>query len=211
MVDVKVIYEHKNQDNYHNNDGFGWGFSNYDPMINAFGNAVVHESDNDYQGDDYVLYDNEGRVGHLIFGWGSCSGCDSLQACTSWEELQDLCDHLEGSIRWFDSYESALTWFCEHDWEGDWSWGRDKSREYRDESVKYLMDKIDPILTDKEIKHWGLAVFHTHIADGERAVPKYIKDVVEDRILNEKDLDLIRKNYLRRLEIAVEAGEEYDA
>lgn len=80
--------------------------------------------DKDYQGDFYILYGDEGGsgpFGFLNFGWGSCSGCDALQACDSWEEIQELYNNLESSILWFNNAKQAFDWFMNHDWDGDYS------------------------------------------------------------------------------------------
>lgn len=133
MIDVKTIYEP---------DEFGW--SNYDPMINAFGKVVIQVDDDDYSGDTRVLYDNNGKIGHLVFGWGSCSGCDALQACYgNYDELQELCNELEQSIKWFDSAKEALDWFKSHDWEGDYSWHDDETEKYVERAIEYLSVRGD--------------------------------------------------------------------
>lgn len=127
MIDVKTIYE---------DEPFGW--YDYDPMINAFGNVVIQVSDNDYQGDTRVLYNNNGKIGHLIFGWGSCSGCDALQACESYDDLQELCNELENDIEWFDDAKEALAWFKSHDWQGDFIWHDENGMKYVEQAISYL-------------------------------------------------------------------------
>ena len=127
MVDVKKIYEASS---------FGW--YDYEPMIKAFGNVAVRVDDNAYQGDTRVLYNNGGRIGHLIFGWGSCSVCDALQGCNTLEEVQELCNNLERSIKWFVTPKEALEWFERHDWEGEYSWFYSETQEYVDKAIKYL-------------------------------------------------------------------------
>lgn len=104
-----------------------WGWTDYQPMLDAFGNIVVQIDDHDYQGDSRVLYDEAGRIGILIFGWGSCSGCDALQACKSIEDVQQLCDELQDEIKWFDDKNQALQWVLTHDWRGDYSWHRERN------------------------------------------------------------------------------------
>lgn len=129
MIDVKNLYKEER---------FGW--YDYDPMIEAFGNVAVRDDDRDYQGDTRVLYNNGGRIGHLIFGWGSCPGCDALQACGSLDDVQELCDSLEESIMWFETPKAALEWFTSHDWRGDYSWYYNETREYVDKAIKYLSE-----------------------------------------------------------------------
>lgn len=97
--------------------------ADYDPMIEDFGNVLFRVDDDDYQGDSYVFYgnmDKDSRFGYLNFGWGSCSGCDALQRCSTWEEVQELYEFLHSQIKWFDSAKEAYKWFTEHDWKGDY-------------------------------------------------------------------------------------------
>lgn len=130
-IDVRTLYE----------DDGGWGWYNYTPMIEAFGKVAIRVDDKDWQGDTRILYDNDGEIGYLIFGWGSCSGCDALQACEDFEDLQRLCDQLQEMIDWFESRDAALTHFREHDWRGDFSWHSDETREFVDKAIAYLEEK----------------------------------------------------------------------
>lgn len=113
---------------------------NYQPILESFGSIAIQVCDDHFSGDSRVLYNVDGRIGHLIFGWGSCSGCDALQACSSYEDIDEVIDHLRSSIRWFDSREEALEFFMKHDWKGDysWSWDEDKLRDYVTKCIKYL-------------------------------------------------------------------------
>ena len=68
-----------------------FGFCDYRPMIDSFGYEILLQvDDKDYQGDSRLLFRDVSRYGILIFGWGSCSGCDSLQACESLEDVEKL-------------------------------------------------------------------------------------------------------------------------
>jgi len=97
----------------------GYGPCDYTPIMEALGEVVAAVESNDYQGDTLALLKSpEGKYGVLQFGWGSCSGCDALQACYTWAELQELCDHLEQSVQWLDTLEEAKAWVEAHDWEG---------------------------------------------------------------------------------------------
>lgn len=125
-INVKDLY----------NDFYGWW--DYQPMLDAFGKIVLQIDDISYQGDSRVLYDNCGKIGVLIFGWGSCSGCDALQACKSLEDVQELCDELQDSIRWFDNKQSALEYFKTHDWEGDFFGLKEETVRFVSEGIKYL-------------------------------------------------------------------------
>ena len=130
-VDVRKLYEDSE-----------WGWYDYTPMIEAFGNVAVREDVHDYQGDTWVLYDNNGKIGYLVFGWGSCSGCDALQGCVDFDELQDLCDRLEDGIMWFDNAAKALDWFEAHDWEGDWSWYYEECKDFVRKVFEYLNERV---------------------------------------------------------------------
>lgn len=131
-IDVRTLYT----------DDGGWGWwCDYTPLIEAFGNVAIRIDDHGYQGDTRILYDNDGKIGYLIFGWGSCSGCDALQACHDYEDLQRLCDQLQDMIMWFESKDAALTYFHEHDWEGDFSWHFYETREFVDKAIAYLEEK----------------------------------------------------------------------
>ena len=99
------------------------GCFNYRDLINAHGYEInVYVSERDYQGDSiaFVYKDNkDGRgYGWLTFGWGSCSGCDALQACD--EDLICLArlsrDLVNGIIWHSDAYLAANA-VVEHDWE----------------------------------------------------------------------------------------------
>ena len=130
-MDVAKIYDP--------NDSWSW--SDYDPMLNAFGKIVIQVDDHDYQGDSRVLYDEGLKIGYLIFGWGSCSGCDALQACDTIDEVQKLCNELQDSIKWFDDRKSALEWFENHDWEGDFCYLNDNTKKFISMAKIYLSEE----------------------------------------------------------------------
>ena len=78
----------------------------YTPIINNFGEVILREDEDDYQGDTHVVIKSDNKFGYLVFGWGSCSGCDRLQACSTYEDIQELMDSLHNDIKWFESLES---------------------------------------------------------------------------------------------------------
>lgn len=79
----------------------------YQPMLEEFGEILVQVDEDNYQGDSYLLYKRDNQYGFLIFGWGSCSGCDALQSCDNIDEVQELMDQLYSDIKWFDSLEEV--------------------------------------------------------------------------------------------------------
>ena len=126
----------------------GRGVSDYQPMLQEFGRIMLQVDDHDYQGDSRVLYSaydygkRKTRIGYLNFGWGSCSGCDSLQACGSTEEIQKLMDDLYASIKWFDEESDALAYFKQHDWKGDYGWGHDGARRFVNAAIALFSPRV---------------------------------------------------------------------
>ena len=127
-VDVRELYKGENP---------SWLYD-YQPMIDAFGKVAIQVDDDAFQGDTRVLYDNDGKIGFLIFGWGSCSGCDALQACVTFYDVQELCDELQNDIKWFDSKEDALKWAKEKDWATEWFWHEEEGKEFVQKVIEYL-------------------------------------------------------------------------
>lgn len=116
----------------------GYGPCDYSPIVEDFGTIVIRKDDDDYQGDSRILYDNNGTIGYLRFGWGSCSGCDALQACDTFKDIQDLMDELRGQVMWFDSKTDALKFFETHDWQGDYDWREENREQFVSSAIEYL-------------------------------------------------------------------------
>lgn len=93
-----------------------WGWWDYQPMLNEFGNILLQKDEQDYQGDSFLIYEKDDKYGYLTFGWGSCSGCDALQGCNSIDEVQELMDKLYSDIKWFYSLDALKEYFKETDW-----------------------------------------------------------------------------------------------
>lgn len=103
--------------------GEGWFDSpcNYQPMLESLGYEIlIQEDDNDYQGDSYLLLRDGERYGYLTFGWGSCSGCDSLQACNSYREVAELRSEIHESIVWKNTKAEMREWLSTKDWHVEW-------------------------------------------------------------------------------------------
>ena len=121
--------------------GSFYGPGDYQPILDELGNIVLQVDDDDYQGDSRVLYKNkDGQYGLLIFGWGSCSGCDALQVCDKLADIQSLMDELTDKVKWFPSAEECLSYFNEHDWEGDYGWSQEKTKEFVTSAKALLKD-----------------------------------------------------------------------
>lgn len=93
----------------------GLEVSGYRPIIQYFGETIVEEWEAGYQGDTFAFIRKDERVGFLFFSWGSCSGCDALRACESYEEIDRLMERLRGSIRWYGSVQEAQEWLRGHE------------------------------------------------------------------------------------------------
>ena len=98
----------------------------YTPILNSFGDIICRVDIPDiggYHGDTQVLVrkpsPDEYIHGYLMFGWGSCSGCDALLRCHSYDEVDALIRSTYESIRWFDDKDEALKFFREHEWRHD--------------------------------------------------------------------------------------------
>lgn len=113
--------------------------SNYLPLIESMGyEIVISVDDNDYQGDSRLLLKDGENYGWLIFGWGSCSGCDALQACNTWHEVAQLRDELRDQITWVGRAVDTLNVFKTRDWAGDWSWNAEETRQWVDMVIAYF-------------------------------------------------------------------------
>lgn len=122
---------------YPDYDG-GYGPSDYQPIVNDLGEILIQVDDEDYQGDTRVLIKKDGKFGVLIFGWGSCSGCDSLQSCETVDELEKLINDTQENVKWFDSASDCLDYFKTHDWQGDYSWHQEETKRFVKESIEAL-------------------------------------------------------------------------
>jgi hypothetical protein len=98
------------------------GCYDYGTVVDSMGHETVLEArDDDYQGDSHYLLKDGERWGYLVFGWGSCSGCDALEACYGKrEEVESLRDDLRDGIKWFDSLPALADYFGEKDWSTEW-------------------------------------------------------------------------------------------
>lgn len=113
-------------------DEFGYAqASDYGAMVELLpGEAIVNVDAGDYQGDTYVLLKDGNRYGYVTFGWGSCSGCDALQACSSFEEVADLFESIEGAVHWEPTADAMLNWWKAKDWEGTYVWHEAELKEF---------------------------------------------------------------------------------
>ena len=122
---------------YPESDG-GW-WSDYGPMLESLGwEVVLKVDDNGYQGDSRILFRDGDRYGLLVFGWGSCSGCDSLQGCSTLSEVDELRTDLRDQTIWKDSKAEMFAFVRDRDWEAQYSWHADETKEF----VKKAMEAL---------------------------------------------------------------------
>ena len=93
----------------------------YDEVLEELPGRLVSSVDlGDYQGDTLAVFKRRGKYAFLVFGWGSCSGCDALYGCNDWEDFCELRESLVGSMRWFPNLKGLQTYFKAKDWETEW-------------------------------------------------------------------------------------------
>ena len=89
----------------------------YSQIVESFGyDSNRAATFGDWQGDHVYLLKDGDRRGFLIIGYGSCSGCDTLQAVEhDREAVQEYADRLENNVRWFDDLHKLKLWLMSSD------------------------------------------------------------------------------------------------
>lgn len=92
----------------------------------------------DYQGDSIALVFKDDKYAILNWGWGSCSGCDALEASRGIEE--ELCElfHNLNSLVWYSKSE-MIAHIQHKDWSIEW-FGRDLALEFKEKALGCLSD-----------------------------------------------------------------------
>lgn len=92
----------------------------YDEILAKLEGKIVRQHEiGEYRGDWYILFQNKRRWGFLVFGWGSCSGCDALQDCRSQSDVIALIRELREKTQWFNTRKQLVAFLKTHDWDGD--------------------------------------------------------------------------------------------
>lgn len=131
---LEIYFEKYGTDNLFGN------IYDYTPMLEQFGEILIRVDEAEYQGDSYLIYKKDNSYGYLRFGWGSCSGCDALQACSTMQEVQELMDSLFNDIIWFDSLAELKDYFAKKDWALEYSWHIDYFKDFVNQ-VEKLKEK----------------------------------------------------------------------
>jgi hypothetical protein len=134
----KENYRDEEEYRYNSRGEYGlFSISDYTPIIKSFGEVLIQVDDDDHEGDTRILYKSKDKYSYLIFGWGSCSGCDALQNCSTFEEIDELIERLRNNIKWFDTLEELQDYFRNKDWELEYSYYEEKTKEFIEKVLKY--------------------------------------------------------------------------
>jgi hypothetical protein len=86
------------------------GYASYESIVDSWGYDVLEfATTGAYQGDHVVLLRDGGRYGYVVIGYGSCSGCDALEAAlpgygsTDYTDVISLAEGLREDIVWADN------------------------------------------------------------------------------------------------------------
>lgn len=114
-------------------------YYSYQGLVDTFEVETLLEGEaGDYQGDLFFLLRDGDRYGFLVFGYGSCSGCDALEGCYgNPKAMEELRDELWESVRW-ETGEALAEFFTTKDEKLEW-WGYGSGYEdFKAEAVKIL-------------------------------------------------------------------------
>lgn len=118
---------------------WSWDAPDYWGLMESTGLSIHVQGEHlGHQGDSWAVVSDGDRWGFLTFGWGSCSGCDALQACDSLKDFDDLRTVLYDGIVWKDSKDDLLKYMTGKDWEVEW-YGRDgEFSKFLKEALEFL-------------------------------------------------------------------------
>lgn len=97
----------------------------YDGIIATQGEILKDWIIGDYQGDYVYLVKNNDKYAFTVVGYGSCSGCDALEACENDEDFNRLKESIINDIVWgtkqdvYDyvfNQEANRWYFYEEEW-----------------------------------------------------------------------------------------------
>lgn len=96
----------------------------WETLVSEWGYEIIDSRFcGDYHGDYVALLDDGLRLGLAVVGYGSCSGCDALQACESPEEVAGLSEGVRSDVRWFATPAEFAAYVEDRTDTGtDWYW-----------------------------------------------------------------------------------------
>jgi hypothetical protein len=131
-------------------------FYNYSPIIDSFGKVLLQVNEANYQGDSWVIYEaEEDKIAYLNFGWGSCPGCDALQACNTYEDLDNLIKRLYDSIQIFTKEEFKEFILNKEARKGSYSWSSEDFKKFIKQATELLRTEMPEDYFEEEIYYDG--------------------------------------------------------
>ena len=136
MKNIKDVFPNADKDMWFYVEG------GYEAILESFEYEILLKKDyGSYQGDTLVLFKDNNKYGFLNFGWGSCSGCDALAACSDYEDLRKLRDGLHNDIVWKNQKEMINYLTDEKLMEQKFWFWESGSKEFLKEAVKILKEE----------------------------------------------------------------------
>lgn len=122
-----------------NNNAYGIHYA--DLVHECCGELLANQCIGDWQGDEHFLVKRGDEYAHVVLGYGSCSHCDTLQACQDAEdpfaELAEYANDVAGRIMW-RTKDEIMTYLKEHDAEGSWYGGGEDWKQFQKECFDAL-------------------------------------------------------------------------
>lgn len=113
-------------------------FFDYKDMINSWPYENLYlKYVGDYQGDVVLLLKNGDDYGFFTIGYGSCSGCDALEACNTREERVSLALDFKRNIKWRDKV-NLINYLKQENLEHEWFWYDEDMRAAINEVIELL-------------------------------------------------------------------------
>ena len=112
----------------------------YEELVDSMEYDVITKEDiGSYQGDYLYFLKDTDRYGLLVFGYGSCSGCDSLQDCGNEEDVTSLRNDIESNIKWFDSKKAVIKFITNTEDKPfkDWYWKEEDADKFFGQVLDY--------------------------------------------------------------------------
>lgn len=125
-------------------------YDDYDEIIDSFEVEVLIKMDyGEYSGDTFLLVRDaeNGRIGIIIFGWGSCSGCDDLQGCNldldPHKAVTDLRDEIWNGARWERDAKAMLEYVTAKDWTLEFQYHTSGWMEFNRRMIVWLVNNSE--------------------------------------------------------------------
>lgn len=74
---------------------------------------------------------------YYFLAGGSCSGCDALEACDTYAEVDELINKLKDDIKWLPRKE-MIEYFHSKDWKTEATWRDEESDKFKKECLEAL-------------------------------------------------------------------------